>query len=49
MRSDASARSARRGFVRRLGWFALLWLGGVSALGLAAWLLRAVMHAAGMR
>jgi hypothetical protein len=26
-----------------------LWLGGVAALGAVAWLLRVLMHAAGMR
>jgi hypothetical protein len=33
----------------RLGWMAALWLAGVAALGLVAWLLRVLMHAAGMR
>jgi hypothetical protein len=36
-------------WLRRLGWLALLWLGGVAALGLVALLLRWLMHAAGMR
>ena len=40
---------ARRLWLRRLGWVALLWLGGVASLSLAAFLIRIVMHAAGMR
>jgi hypothetical protein len=36
-------------WVRRLGWMVALWLGGVAALGAVAWLLRVLMHAAGMR
>jgi hypothetical protein len=36
-------------WLRRLGWMAALWLAGVAALGLVAWLLRVLMHAAGMR
>lgn len=36
-------------WLRRLGWMALLWAGGVAALGLVALLLRGLMHAAGMR
>lgn len=36
-------------WLRRLGWFVALWMGGVAALGAVAWLLRLLMHAAGMR
>lgn len=36
-------------WLRRLGWLLLLWLGGVAALGLVAFALRLLMHAAGMR
>ena len=36
-------------WMRRLGWLLALWLVGVAALGLVAWLLRVLMHAAGMR
>lgn len=36
-------------WLRRLGWFAALWLAGVAALGLVAWVLRIGMHAAGMK
>jgi hypothetical protein len=35
--------------MRRLGWLVALWLGGVAALGVVAWLLRVFMHAAGMK
>jgi hypothetical protein len=44
-------RGALRGtlWLRRLGWLAALWLGGVAALGLVAMLLRLLMHAAGMK
>jgi len=40
---------ARREWARRLGWMALLWAGGVATLALVAFLIRIVMHAAGMR
>lgn len=36
-------------WLRRLGWMAGLWAGGVAALWLVASLIRAIMHAAGMR
>jgi hypothetical protein len=36
-------------WLRRLGWLAALWLGGVLALGAVALVLRVLMHAAGMR
>jgi hypothetical protein len=36
-------------WLRRLGWMLALWLAGVAALGLVAWLLRVLMHAAGMK
>ena len=36
-------------WLRRLGWLLALWLLGVAALALVAWLLRLLMHAAGMR
>lgn len=32
----------------RLAWFAGLWIGGVAVLGVAAWLLRLLMEAAGL-
>jgi hypothetical protein len=35
--------------MRRLGWFLALWLAGVAALAVVAWLLRVLMHAAGMK
>ena len=36
-------------WLRRLGWMLALWLGGVGALGVVAWLIRVLMHAAGMK
>lgn len=36
-------------WLRRLGWMLALWTGGVAALGVVAWLLRVLMHAAGMK
>ena len=36
-------------WLRRLGWLVALWAGGVLSLYLLATLIRAVMHAAGMR
>jgi len=36
-------------WLRRAGWFTALWLAGVAALGAVAWVLRVVMHAAGMK
>ncbi len=36
-------------WLRRLGWLVALWAGGVAALGAVAWLLRVLMHAAGMK
>jgi len=36
-------------WMRRLGWLLALWLAGVAALGMLAWLIRILMHAAGMR
>jgi hypothetical protein len=35
-------------WLRRLGWMAALWLGGVGMLALVALLLRLLMRAAGM-
>lgn len=43
------APSTSRLWLRRLVWLAVLWAGGVGALWLVAGLLRAIMHAAGMR
>jgi hypothetical protein len=41
--------SGRRLWLRRLGWMIGLWASGVLALYLVASVLRAIMHAAGMR
>ena len=39
----------KKPWLRRLGWMAALWAGGVAALYAVASLIRAIMHAAGMR
>jgi hypothetical protein len=39
----------KKGWLRRLGWLAGLWAGGVLALLLVASVIRFIMHAAGMR
>jgi hypothetical protein len=36
-------------WLRRLGWMVAIWVGGVVALAIVAFLLRVLMHAAGMR
>jgi len=36
-------------WLKRFGWFAVLWFAGVAALAALALLIRAMMHAAGMR
>jgi hypothetical protein len=41
--------AAAKLWLRRLGWMAVLWAGSVSALAVVAFLLRLLMHAAGMR
>jgi hypothetical protein len=39
----------KREWMRRIGWMVLLWLGGVLTLSGVAFLIRMIMHAAGMR
>ena len=39
---------APRRWAARIGWLLALWLAGVAAMGLAAWLLKWVMRAAGL-
>jgi hypothetical protein len=39
---------ARKPWVRRIGWFALLWTVSVAALGIVALMLRALMSLAGL-
>ncbi len=34
--------------LRRIGWLLALWLAGVAALGLLAWLLRVLMRLSGL-
>lgn len=41
--------AGRREWLRRIGWMVLLWLGGVLTLSAVAFLIRIIMHAAGMR
>jgi hypothetical protein len=36
-------------WAQRAGWMVLLWAGGVAALAVVAFVLRILMHAAGMR
>ena len=40
---------SRREWMRRLGWLAALWLGGVFTLAAVAFVIRTLMHALGMR
>ncbi len=42
-------KPGRREWMRRLGWLAALWLGGVSTLAAVAYVIRTIMHALGMR
>lgn len=49
MRGSPREGHRRRLWLRRLGWLAGLWAGGVLALYLVASLIRLIMHAAGMR
>lgn len=44
----AGARPALRLWLRRIGWLVALWAASVAALGLAAWLMRLSMRAAGL-
>ncbi|SFD22656.1 DUF2474 family protein [Massilia yuzhufengensis] len=41
--------ASRAEWMRRLGWMAALWAGGVAALALVAYAIRVIMHALGMR
>ena len=40
---------SRREWMRRFGWLAALWLGGVFTLAAVAYAIRVLMHALGMR
>ena len=40
---------SRREWIRRLGWMAALWLGGVFTLAAVAYVIRVLMQALGMR
>jgi hypothetical protein len=39
---------ARKPWLRRVGWFALLWMASVATLGVVALILRALMSLAGL-
>ena len=41
-------RAGREEWLKRIGWLLVLWGAGVAALGIAAWLIRLVMRAAGL-
>ena len=41
--------AGKREWMRRLGWLAALWLGGVATLAAVAYVIRTIMHALGMR
>jgi Protein of unknown function (DUF2474) len=49
MPAPRTGQGGERLWLRRLGWLLVLWTGGVLALWLVAALIRAIMHAAGMR
>ena len=46
MEKHSSSNSER--WIRRLGWMVVFWTCSVAALGVAAWLLKMLMRAAGM-
>ncbi|MGI4721110.1 MAG: DUF2474 domain-containing protein [Janthinobacterium lividum] len=41
--------ATRREWMRRIGWMAALWAGGVTTLALVAYLIRLLMRAFGMQ
>ena len=41
--------ASRSQWLRRLGWMALLWAGGVASLALVAVLIKTIMRLVGMR
>lgn len=45
----ALRKAARRGWMRRLGWMAALWAGGVLTLSVVAYLIRLLMRLLGMQ
>ena len=49
MRQENEKRAGQPRWLRRLGWMLALWAGGVAVLWLLAGLIRAIMHAAGMK
>lgn len=38
-----------RGWLVRVGWLVAIWVASVAALAVAAWAMKGLMHAAGMR
>lgn len=46
--ASAEAGPGKAGWMRRFGWLLLIWCASVAALGVAATLLKLVMHAIGM-
>ena len=52
MPRDAAADARRPGlrtWLARIGWLVAIWVASVAALAAAAWVMRGLMHAAGMR
>lgn len=46
--ASAEAGPGKAGWLRRFGWLLLIWCASVAALGIAATLLKLIMHAIGM-
>jgi hypothetical protein len=46
---DEPRKAARREWMRRLGWMAALWAGGVLTLSVVAYLIRLLMRLLGMQ
>lgn len=44
----AMATGRARLWLRRVGWLVLIWAASVSALGVASWVMRMLMDAAGL-
>ena len=51
MRTDAAGagKPGLRGWLARIGWLVAIWVASVGALAVAAWAMKGLMHAAGMR
>jgi Protein of unknown function (DUF2474) len=46
--AGVAPRPGLRGWMKRLGWLAALWVGGVVLMGVAAYALKLLMRAVGM-